>query len=320
MTLPNGRELDDRRVTQFAAVVASGSVRGGAEALDVDPSVISRSIARLEEEWGMMLLERKGRGIAVTEAGKLVYDYFLRHQSLRRDLIAQVEAMATLDGGHVDVICGNGYSKIISLAVRSFLEKHPNIRFHVETDSSPDAQKRILDDEFMIGLLFTKVRSPNLYRHHSLSEPICAIVRNGHPLTQTERKLRLADLLPYNGCLVSKGYSIRQIISSAEVYERLMLNVTISSACFDLVRAAILKSDVYALLPPRAAKTEIDNGQLVPLPINNPVLLESENCIVSRRGRMLPPAARAFAAHLVSVYSKVDGNLTPGSDELVNSP
>lgn len=311
MTVVSSRQLDDRRVAQFAAVVEAGSVRGGAETLDIDPSVVSRSIARLEEDWGLVLLERRGRGVAITEAGRLVYDYYERHQRLRRDLIAQTEAMASLHGGHVDVICGTGYLKLISLAVNRFAEAYPGVTLTVVSDSSSGAYKRVLNDEFMVGLLFCNATDANIFRHYSLVEPICAVVRIGHPLARLSREIQLADLLEYPGYLPTPCHSIRQIIAAAELHDGIDLNVSVNSSCLDIVLGALAKSNGYTLLPPRGVQAYVNSGDVLVLPISNPIFRQSENCIISRRGRMLPPAAREFTKHLISIYSQYDGDLLP---------
>lgn len=304
------RQLDDRRVAQFAAVVAAGSVRSGADALDMDPSVISRSIARLEEAWGMILIERKGRGITITEAGKLLYAYHERHMVLKQDLVAQTEAMATLNGGHVDVVCGTGYLKIMSMAVNRFTEKYPNVGFKVMTDSSLNAYKRVLNDEFMIGLFFMKSVDSALRRHYSLSEPVSVIVRAGHPLTQKQSPLKMSQLLDYNSYLVTSDYSIHQVISAAEVYDNVSLGPSIISSSVDIILAALLRTDGFALLPARGLQAWINKGILVSMEVDNPILSQGENAVVSRHSRILPPAAREFLKELIDIYVSFDGDLT----------
>lgn len=305
----SNRQLDDRRVAQFAAVVRCGSVRRGAETLETDPSVVSRSIARLEEEWGAVLLERRGRGVAVTEAGRLLFDYYERHQILRRDLAAQTEALVSLDAGRIEFVCGTGYLKLVSVAVNRFAERYPGVTLSVVADSSSAAYERVLSDEFMIGLLFSKTKNPAIYRHYSLVEPLCAVVRAGHPLTRITRELRLSDLLEYNGYLPTSCHSIRQIISAAEIHDGISLNVSMNSSCLDIILGALSKGLGYTLLPPRGVQAYVDSGDVEILPVDNPVFRESENCIISRRGRMLPPAAREFVKHLISIYSEYDGDL-----------
>jgi len=53
----------------FEALGATGSVKAAAEALAVSPTVVSRHIANLEARLGAQLVEPRGRGVALTEAG-----------------------------------------------------------------------------------------------------------------------------------------------------------------------------------------------------------------------------------------------------------
>ncbi|RCG26346.1 LysR family transcriptional regulator [Streptomyces diacarni] len=59
--------LDLSRLRALHAVRTHGSVGGAAQALGYTPSAVSQQIAKLERETGTRLLERQGRGIALTD-------------------------------------------------------------------------------------------------------------------------------------------------------------------------------------------------------------------------------------------------------------
>ncbi|NSC21390.1 LysR family transcriptional regulator, partial [Streptomyces albus subsp. chlorinus] len=59
--------LDLSRLRALHAVHTHGSVGGAAQALGYTPSAVSQQIAKLERETGTTLLERQGRGIALTD-------------------------------------------------------------------------------------------------------------------------------------------------------------------------------------------------------------------------------------------------------------
>ncbi|WP_326690761.1 MULTISPECIES: LysR family transcriptional regulator [unclassified Streptomyces] len=59
--------LDLGRLRALHAVHTHGSVAGAAQALGYTPSAISQQVAKLERETGATLLERQGRGIALTD-------------------------------------------------------------------------------------------------------------------------------------------------------------------------------------------------------------------------------------------------------------
>lgn len=62
--------LDVSRLRLLRAVVATGSIRAGADALGYTPSAVSQQLAALQRETGLRLLERVGRGIEPTTAGR----------------------------------------------------------------------------------------------------------------------------------------------------------------------------------------------------------------------------------------------------------
>ncbi|MCK2243928.1 MULTISPECIES: LysR family transcriptional regulator [unclassified Crossiella] len=60
--------LDIGRLRALHAVAVHGSVNAAAAALGYTPSAVSQQLAKLERETGTTLLERRGRGIALTDA------------------------------------------------------------------------------------------------------------------------------------------------------------------------------------------------------------------------------------------------------------
>jgi DNA-binding transcriptional LysR family regulator len=82
--------LDTRRLLVLREVAAHGSVSGAAEALGYTPSAVSQQLAALEREAGRPLIERRGRGIGLTETARLLLPH-------AHDVLAALErADATL--------------------------------------------------------------------------------------------------------------------------------------------------------------------------------------------------------------------------------
>src|SRR5918997_5972641 len=66
--------LDVQRLRVLAAVARHGSVTAAAEALHYAQPSVSHHLARLEAETGSRLVQRVGRGVRLTEAGRLLAD------------------------------------------------------------------------------------------------------------------------------------------------------------------------------------------------------------------------------------------------------
>ena len=73
------------------------------EALQADPSTVSRKIARLEQEIGVPLFERIGRSIRLTQAGKRFVGRAERLLADLRDAVADAEGAVSAESGEVRV-------------------------------------------------------------------------------------------------------------------------------------------------------------------------------------------------------------------------
>lgn len=80
--------LDLARLRALHAVSVHGSVAGAAAALGYTPSAVSQQISKLERETRTTLLERRGRGVALTEEARHLAD-------AAQELLAIVERTET---------------------------------------------------------------------------------------------------------------------------------------------------------------------------------------------------------------------------------
>src|SRR5690606_28644584 len=98
--------IDVARLRLLRTVVETGSIRATAAALGYTPSAVSQQLAALQRETGLRLLERAGRGIEVTAAGR----------TLAAESAALFEALSRLEGVVKDLRAG----RIGSLSIGYF--------------------------------------------------------------------------------------------------------------------------------------------------------------------------------------------------------
>lgn len=82
--------LNYHHLLYFWVVAHEGSITRAAEMLHVTPATISIQIKELERSWGVELLRKSGRGVALTETGEEVYRYAQEIFSLGRELVDMV--------------------------------------------------------------------------------------------------------------------------------------------------------------------------------------------------------------------------------------
>jgi len=101
--------IDENRLRYLFEAARYGAVRAAADALGVNPSVVSRQIALLEQELDAALLDRHSRGVRPTEAGELLIEHYPRHTVDRDDTLARLRELQGLHRGHIDLVLGEGF-------------------------------------------------------------------------------------------------------------------------------------------------------------------------------------------------------------------
>lgn len=290
--------LDARRLRYFMQVLESGSVRGAADALGMDPSALSRAIGTLERECGVRLFQRHGRGVAATDAGQLLASYARRQHSQQQHLLVQLEGIQKVERGHIDIITGEGFADwLMRHSLRDFMASHPGITIGLEISGTDEIVQRIVDERAQIGMLFQPPKDERLRSHYSHPQPIQTLVLASHPLAGLERPLKLADLLPYAGATLRRSFGIRQHIEAAEISEGVRLNTLLTTTSFHAIGHFVAAGLGYALSTRPALA--MDREDMVALPMKNPILHQGRMHIVSKHGRMLSPAAAELLRRIV---------------------
>ncbi|MFJ2262038.1 LysR family transcriptional regulator [Streptomyces sp. NPDC087844] len=121
--------LDVRRLTVLRAVVTSGSVTAAAASLGYTPSAISQQVAALEKQAGMALLERVGRGVRPTAAGRLLTEHAA---IIGRQVAAAETALADLREGRTGRLAIRYFttvgSSLVAPALARLREEFPGVR------------------------------------------------------------------------------------------------------------------------------------------------------------------------------------------------
>lgn len=187
--------MNFRYLKQFLAVVDHNGFTAAAAHLHTAQPAISRSIRLLEEELGVVLLDRGRRGLNLTAEGRA----FARHA---RAILAQVdasrEALAALQGleaGHISLGAPPMVAAhLLPTPVSGFLTEHPKLSLSVVQAGAEDIREGVAQGRFDLGIVsdwrpFDGLVTKRLARH-----PIVACVAESSVLA-AQSTLTWAELL-----------------------------------------------------------------------------------------------------------------------------
>lgn len=292
--------LNAKRLEYFLQVTVSGSVRGAAEQLGVDPSSVSRAVSQLEKETGLTLLERRGRGVVPSEAGHVLARYARRQQEILNEFHAELDESKNAARGHVNMGLGEGMlDMFFHPLITNYMRQYPHITLDLNVSSVEQHVQELVEDKMDIAVLYTAHDDVRLRYHLVLPlSPIQAIVHKDHPLAQIGRPLTLTDLAPYNGATLHKRFGLRQYVQAAEASEQIQLKHVLHTSSYRALWQFANAGLGYTLCGTSFAAW-FNMPDLVALPMKNPIL-QSRMAIVTRAGRHPSPAARSLLQYLIA--------------------
>ncbi len=290
--------LDVRRMRVLREVAACGSFSAAAEALSFTQSAVSQHVAALEREAGTQLVERRRRGVRLTDAGRVLVGH--ADAILARIDCAEQElaALAGLRGGRLRLVSfQSGGATLAPRAVAGFHERHPQVELSMLEAEPEEAAERLRSGDVDLALVYDHestpgLLGPDLSLTHLLDDRYDAILPTGHALAGRAR-VSLSDLSGDPWVASTSVCGCRQITESvcrdAGFEPRVAFEADETQAAQALVAAG-----VGVTMLPQLALTTLHPG------------------VVARR-LANPPARRVWAARLEGAYA------SPASDAMLQT-
>ncbi|GAA0551025.1 LysR family transcriptional regulator [Paractinoplanes ferrugineus] len=153
--------LDVTRLRVLVAVARHGSVTAAAQALHYAQPSVSHHLARLEAETGSRLVQRAGRGIRLTEAGRVLAD---RAEEILGRLAAAEDELAEHTGlraGRVRLAAfPSALGTFVPAAAAGFLTAYPSIDLRFAEAEPPAAMRALRSGAVEVALLFAHPGGP----------------------------------------------------------------------------------------------------------------------------------------------------------------
>jgi DNA-binding transcriptional LysR family regulator len=168
--------LDVARLRVLVAVARRGSLTAAAKELHYSQPSVSHHLARLEAETGAKLIQRAGRGIRLTEAGRLLAER-------AADIIGRLDATAEELAAHVGLRSGRVRLAAFPSALGTFIPKaagllagaHPGLRLQLTETEPPEALRLLRAGRVDVAVMFryddTAPEDSGIHMVHLLDDP-----------------------------------------------------------------------------------------------------------------------------------------------------
>ena len=288
--------LDQLRI--FIEVAERRHVTRAAEALGMSQSAASAAIAALEASHQIKLFDRVGRGIQLTETGRI----FLReaHAVLDRASMARsvLQDLAGFPAGPVAIAASQTIATYwLPRRLAAFHAANPHVRLNVVIRNTLEVESAVVEGEVNIGLVEGPTQHPALIREKIDHDQIVLVVASNQPPVPIIGSGRL-DLRAINWVIREPGSGTRRGLEDLAIREGLSLddlNIFLVLPSNEAVRETVEAGAGATIISRHVVASAIAAGKLREIPIELP---QREYALVRHRDRHATLAQEALVSHL----------------------
>ncbi len=201
--------MDLRKLEIFVAVAREKSFRKASEKLHMAQPAVSIAVRKLEEEFGLSLLNREGRIVSLTPEGEVALlqatSLLDRAKHLKDTLLDYKNLML----GEVNVACPSMVATyFLPNMLTSFLAEFPGLTANIQQQGTQKIEQDIVKGHTELGVVTSELSSSVLTGIKLLSDRVVLCVAKGHRI-ENEKSLCANQLLNEPLVVYEAEYYIR---------------------------------------------------------------------------------------------------------------
>jgi DNA-binding transcriptional LysR family regulator len=255
---------------------------------------LSEQIRRLEAELGVALFARGGRGLELTEAGRLFMPHAERTVAAADEAAESVREVRDITGGTVTFgTFSSAHHYLLISLIQDFRSAHPNVRVRAIGQNSAEVADEIRDGHIEAGLVALPIDDRGLDVRPAMREEVLYVSADPERLREpiTVERLAAAPLILYDarwGADDPMRRQLRERAQRAGVKIELSIEVEYMTAALDLAQRGLGDTIAdRAIVASRGLARRLSGAPF------DPPLYETF-AFITRRNAHLSPATRAF--------------------------
>lgn len=264
---------DLRALDLLVRIGTRGSLGAAAREVGMAQPNASRSVRRLEQETGLVLVHRSTRGSHLTPTGVLIAEWAVGILGPARDLVANAAALRVSARARLTV----GASRTVAeVALPQWLgalrREHPEAHVTLEVDNSTVICEGVLAGRQHVGFVESPGAPAALRSHVVAVDDLVVVVAPSHPWARRTKGITAEELTTMPLVVRELGSGTRTTLERAlskAGLERLQAPPALELGSNEAVRVSVASGIGPAVLSELAVRTGLAGGQLVQVPVRD---------------------------------------------------
>lgn len=285
--------LDSRHMLAFATLARCRSFTQTAKELHLTQSAISHTIKALEQDVGVVLFERVGKKVFLTQAGEQLRapaERILREMQDARTAMEEIGAWGRgrLRIGASVTTCQHPLPTVL----REFRQSFPDCALRLLAGDGPYMSKLLLENQVDLALMLQPDKEEGLDFRPLFTDELHALVAPMHPWVELGKVPR-TEIGREPFIIYHKGSYTHRMVEDYFRAEGINLTNTMELGSMDAMKELAKVGMGTALMAPWVARKELAERSLVALPLGARKLRRSWG-IAHLKGRVLSLAEETF--------------------------
>lgn len=300
--------MDFRQLETFVEVVKLNSFSKAAEKLFLTQPTITSHIQNLENELGTILINRMGKKITTTDAGKLLYKHAVNIINMRNTAEFDLGVYKGKIQGHLDISSSSiPRQYVLPYILKEFTHKYPDITFSISDNDSRNVIENILSGVSDFGIVGARFHSNHLDYIDLMEDELVIVTPNDDNYKwKVNSKLDLESIRQDNIILREKGSGTRLLFEKSLKDQGIDLNKLNVIACIrdtETIKKFIELKLGISVISKRAVEREVEMGLFNTYSIKN-LALKRRFYFVYHKNRHLSPLGQTFKDFVLDYISK----------------
>jgi len=276
----------------FLAVATEKSFSRAAEKLLRTQPAVSLAVQRLEQELGEKLIDRSGKELLLTDAGRTVLDYARRFQSLEQELENSLAELRDNSTGRLTIGANESTTLYLLRHIERYRKLYPRVKVQVRRSLSSKIPVELLDGNLELGVISYDPADARLASKVIYTDALAFVVSPKHRLAD-RKAVSIAELGQETFIAHNVVSPYREVVLREFQQRRVPLKMEVEMPTIETIRKLVQERQGVAFLPRMCVEQEIEQGLLCEVRVKE-LHVERKIRLVYPTRRALSHAARAF--------------------------
>ncbi|HWR50787.1 MAG TPA: LysR family transcriptional regulator [Bryobacteraceae bacterium] len=270
----------------FLTVSNEKSFSRAAEKLLRTQPAVSLAVQRLETELGEKLIDRSGKELLLTDAGRIVVEYARRFGNLVGDMDNSLAELRDNSAGRLSIGANESTTLYLLQHIERYRRMYPKVKVQVRRSFSSKIPTQLIDGDLELGAVSYDPSDERLQSTIIFTDHLAFIVSPRHRFAQRKSvsisELGMETFIAHN---VLSPY--REVVLREFQRHKVPLNMDVEMPTVETIRRLVQRNEGVAFLPRMCVEQEIRQKMLCEV--------EVKEIKVDRKVRLVYPARRALS-------------------------